>query len=473
MTKLLDIEFDFEVKSIVEDSRKVVPGSIFVCIKGIHTDGHQFVDKAIENGASFIFSEHELEVSIPYKVVEDTQVIYSNLNAEFYNNPQGKMTFVGVTGTDGKTSTSTVLKDMLSTVKKVAYLGTNGLEFDGESEYLGYTTPPADILYKKLDEVASKHAEIVCMEASSMALDQKRCENLEFDVAIFTNLSHEHLDVHKTMEHYFESKAILFDKVSEIGNRIINIDDGYGKKLYSRYQDHVISYGIENQADFYAQNIVYSFDQTTFDLVFDGKTHNVVSPLIAKYNVYNLLSAIAACYSLGLAVERAIELIANIRPVDGRMHVYKEDVTAVVDFAHTPNSLEKLIMFAKSVTKGHVWVVFGSAGGRDHEKRPLMGEVASRCADKVIITNDDPRFEDPLVIMNEIAAACKHDNYQIIESRADAIKYAILSADDGDSILVTGKGNEDFQLVHGKSLEYNDIREVQLSLKKRKDSKEI
>jgi UDP-N-acetylmuramoyl-L-alanyl-D-glutamate--2,6-diaminopimelate ligase len=233
MTKLLDIEFDFEVVNIVEDSRKVIPGSIFVCIKGLHADGHDYVDKAVENGASFIFSERELNVEVPYKVVKDTQIIYSNLNAAFYGKPQNKMTFVGVTGTDGKTSTSTLLKDMLSTVKKVAYLGTNGLEFEGESEYLGYTTPPADILYKKLAEVASKQAEIVCMEASSMALDQKRCEDLRFDVAIFTNLSHEHLDVHKTMEHYFESKAILFDKVTDKGNRIINIDDEYGKTLYS------------------------------------------------------------------------------------------------------------------------------------------------------------------------------------------------------------------------------------------------
>lgn len=472
MTKLLDYEFDFKITNICEDSRKVIPGSIFVCIEGIHSDGHEYVEQAVKSGAQHIFASKEVIADVNVTIVSDTKALFSNLNAAFYGNPEKELSFIGVTGTDGKTSTSSVVKDMLSTRFDIAYLGTNGLEFNGENEYLGYTTPPADILFKKLRQIVDAGAKVICMEVSSMALDQKRCESLSFDTSIFTNLSHEHLDVHKTMEHYFESKAILFDKTKETGTMIINSDDEHGKILIDRHQC-AVSYGIESKADFYATNIQYDFMHTEFELLFDGDIYHVKSPLIAKYNVYNLLAAIATCYSFGISISDAISLIENIKAVDGRMHVYQEDITAVVDFAHTPNSLEKLIIFAKTITSGDVWVVFGSAGGRDHEKRPLMGRVASEFADNVIITNDDPRFEDPLVIMNEIAKACPKDNFTIIESRKKAIEYAIMNAKSNDTVLVTGKGNEDFQLVKGEKLYYNDIEEVQKSLSKRKVSKEI
>ncbi len=470
MTSLLGYDFEFEVSNICEDSRKVIPGSIFVCIDGINLDGHDYALSALSNGAKHIFANRDIEGinSKQITIVKDTKSLFAQLNSAFYGFPERELSIIGVTGTDGKTSTSTVIKDMLKHDLRIAYLGTNGLEFNSQTEYLGYTTPPSDILFKKMREIVNLGAKVLCMEVSSMALDQRRCEGLEFDVSIFTNLSHEHLDVHKTMEHYFESKALLFDKMRENGKRIINIDDQHGKLLLGRHQPEVISYGIDEKADFFATNIEYGFSKTEFDLIFEDNKYHIVSPLIAKYNVYNLLSAIATCYSYGFSIGKSLEMISNIEAIDGRMHVYQEDITTVVDFAHTPNSLEKLIIFAKTITKGQVWVVFGSAGGRDHEKRPLMGAVASKYADKVIITNDDPRFEDPKKIMDEIAAACSKDNYEIIESRSKAIEYAVLHANENDTVLVTGKGNEDFQLVKGQKLYYNDIEEVINSLSKRK-----
>jgi len=463
--QLLNFNFDFDVANIVEDSRKVTEGSIFVCIKGIHVDGHNYVDKAIENGAKFIFAQREIESTVPYYVAKDTKTLYAILNSEFYGRPQKDLTLIGVTGTDGKTSVSTVIKDMLKQSEKIAYLGTNGLSYREENEYLGYTTPPADILFKKLGELVTKGANTLCMEVSSMALDQRRCETLDFEVAIFTNLTHEHLDVHKTMEHYFESKALLFDRVTESGIRIINIDDEYGIELANRYQTNVVTYSIDGQADIVASNIELAFHKTIFDVNYKGKTFKIVSPLIAKYNVYNLLSAMATCLHLGYKIDELQGLVDKIQPVDGRMFVLNnENITVVVDFAHTPNSLKEIILFAKEVATNEVTVIFGSAGGRDHEKRPLMGAVASKYSDNVIITNDDPRFEDPIKIMSEIADACENDNYKIIESRKQAILHGVTTAKKGDVILITGKGNEDFQLIKGETIYYNDIEEAQKAL---------
>ncbi len=451
---------NIEIDSINIDSKEKKPNSIFVCIEGSKYDSHNFVNEAILNGCCFVVSEKTLNCSVPYIKVNNTKNELARLSSIFYNNPSSKLNIIGVTGTDGKTTVSTILSNLIN---NTGYIGTNGIDYNSEHYTTNNTTPDSLVINAFLSDMFNNNIKNVAMEVSSKSIIDSRIDYIPFQIAIFTNLTHEHLDNHYTMENYFKTKAKLFTSLDKNSLAIINIDDQYGKELVKMTKAKVITYGIDNKANLRATNISYDIKGSTFDLIYKYRTFkNIHTNLIGNYNVYNILACIAVFFDFHMPFKEIRRKLLQVPNISGRMEIIKSDTfQPIIDFAHTPNSLYQLLSTLKPLCKGNIITVLGAAGNKDKSKRGLMGKVATLLSDFVIFTEEDSYTENLSLIIDDLTSQLETENYMIIESRKNAIKMASKIANNDDFILITGKGNEKTMSKNNTVINYNDIIEIQ------------
>lgn len=452
---------NFDIANVTDDSRKVGSGTLFVCVKGEKFDGHDFAKEALTLGAVLIITQRDLGLS-PQIVVEDTRKIYGELCASWFNHPERRLKLIGVTGTNGKTTMTKLIKEILmKSGHKVGLLGTIQNEIGDEILPAKNTTPPAFEYMELLSEMVKKGCDCAVMEISSFALSQNRIGTSHFRVAVFTNLTQDHLDYHKTMENYYQAKKLLFS-ACDLG--IINTDDAYGKRLYQEVSCDKYSYGTFGEETFSAENIQLSSDKITYDLNYDREKTPVSINMTGAFNVLNSLAAIAACVKIGMPIAKTAAAIADIGGVKGRCEVIPtgRDFTVICDYAHTPDAIENVLSSLKPNTKGDLICLFGCGGNRDKLKRPLMAKAAAKFADKIIVTSDNPRDENPDEIIKDILKgfAKKSPPYETISDRKEAISSAIKSAKSGDVIALLGKGHEDYQVLENEKTIHFDEREI-------------
>jgi len=453
---------EIEVTGIAYDSREVKPGDLFVAIPGLKQDGTKFVQDAIKKGARAVVVEKEIKVDpgIAKFRVPNSRASLSLLANKFYDYPSQKLKLIGITGTNGKTTITYLVEALFKAARqKVGLIGTVEARVDGKIISLKLTTPESADLQPILAQMVQKGASYAVMEVSSHALALDRVLGCEFDTAIYTNLTHDHLDFHKTMEDYLKAKLKLFKMLAGEGKSIINVDDAYSSKVLENAQGQIIKYGIENEAEVKAQNIEIKLNLMTFDLITPPGETKISTPLIGKVNVYNILAAVACGLAYGLELNLIKKAIEGLKFIPGRFEriICGQKFPVIVDFAHSPDSLQKLVETVMPLTAGKIILVFGCPGDRDKEKRGVMGEIAGRLADFSIITTDDPHSEDPEKIIKDIEKGLTR--YQKIVDRREAIKRAIEMASDEDLVLIAGRGHEKYQDFAGKKVEL-DYRKV-------------
>ncbi|MCX7940427.1 MAG: UDP-N-acetylmuramoyl-L-alanyl-D-glutamate--2,6-diaminopimelate ligase [Endomicrobia bacterium] len=473
------------VSGIKYNSKLVTKGDIFVCLPGTHTDGILYIDEAVRNGASVIVTQKDLEfkyADVLLLVVDDIQTTLAKLAANFYENPTKNLLLIGITGTNGKTTTSYLLENIFLTAGyKTGVIGTINYRYDDKIIPANNTTPFASDLQAILYEMLNSGVKVVIMEVSSHALAQKRVAECEFDIAIFTNLSPEHLDYHHNMEEYFNAKSLLFKSMtstkkecfnnSTLGRKVcvINYDDEYGKRLINLcpIKDILLySKGSKNKnGKFTAVNIHYKELETEFEIVKNNNLRvKINTQLIGEFNVYNILAAFVAAYSQGVEVEHIVEGIKKVKSIPGRLEKVEvpADFSVIIDYAHTPEALEKVLLTLKQIPHNRIITVFGCGGDRDRSKRPIMGSIATSMSDYVIVTSDNPRTEEPQKILLDIEVGIKKinkQNYEIIVDRKEAIFKALSLARTKDIILLAGKGHEDYQIIGTEKIHF-DEREI-------------
>lgn len=468
--------------SMTADSRKVQAGSLFLAYPGSHSDGRNYIAKAIQAGAAAVIWEKEgftwnADWQVKNLPVQDLKPQVGNVAAEFYQNPSSKLTMIGVTGTNGKTSVSQWIAQCLTLLgKKTAVLGTIGNGILGTQTEAANTTPDAILLQAMLADYVQQHADAVAMEVSSHGLDQGRVNGVVFDIAVLTNLSRDHLDYHETMEAYAAAKQKLF-AWEGLGAAVVNADDAFGSKLASsiKAQGKVcVTYGFEHA------DVKYDISANYLRLHDAGLSMQVKTPqgeatikasVLGRFNAYNLLAVLATLLTLNVGLNEAVAAVENIKPVLGRMQQFGggELPLVVIDYAHTPDALEKVLSTLKEQVgndsvSAKLVCVFGCGGDRDMGKRPLMGKIASKLADQVIVTSDNPRTENPAAIIAAVVSEMKA-GYVIEADRATAIRTAIQHAHQGDIVLVAGKGHENYQEISGVKLPFDDALIAQATLK--------
>ena len=455
------INVDTKIKSIKINSKEVTKGDLFVCTMGVTADRHDFVDEAKRKGAKALVVNHTVDSELPQIIVEDTNKELANIVTKFYDYPSTKMKMIGITGTDGKTSTATIIYQLLNQVTKCGYIGTNGVKCPTYEDDSNNTTPTTEHLNRFLNNFYLNNCTYTCMESGSEGLAQGRCENIEYDYSIFTNLTHEHLNYHKTMNNYMKAKSILFKQTKKTGTSILNIDDKYAKEISKFCNGKVLFYGKNENADFRFTNVVITPELTKFDLIHNNTTYHITSPLLGMFNVYNLTAALAILIVDGYDINKF--KLDNLY-VDGRMTDINlgQNFKVIVDYAHTPNGYLNLFELTKTLKANRTIIVAGSAGERDKEKRPVMGKILVDNADLVVFTYEDPRSEDPMKICEDIISELKetHNNYEIVIDRREAIQKAIDMAGPKDIVLVLGKGNETYQKLKDGKIDFNDVEEA-------------
>jgi UDP-N-acetylmuramoyl-L-alanyl-D-glutamate--2,6-diaminopimelate ligase len=464
LNELFSCEYDILIESIEEDSRVVKKNYLFCCIDGLTFDGHQFVNQATQNGAVAILANRQLDVNVPVIVVDDTKRAMNMALSAFYDNPESKLKLISVTGTDGKTTVSSILYQLLNIFDNCGYIGTNGIECKKFKKSSNYTTSFPNELYESFDNFLKNDCHYVSMEASSERLGTNRLDGIDFDIAIFTNITRDHLNNHKTMDNYIMAKGKLFSLVKENGYSIINNDDEYSDKIKEVAKGKIITYGINNKSDVMATNIIIEENKLSFDILINDNKYEVISPLSGIFNVYNLMASIIACNNLGYEVENIIEAIKLLKPIKSRMELvnYNQPFKIMIDYAHTANALKNLLEYVNIIKHNKLIVVTGSAGGRDAGKRCDMGKVVTDLADYVIFTMDDPRNEDPNDIIDDMISNIKDkkNKYERVIDRSKAISKALAMAKENDIVVIAGKGNDSYMAIGNKYLPYNDFDEV-------------
>ncbi len=459
---LSPVSGDVDITHIAYDSRRVVSGSLFVCIKGFIADGHQYIESAIANGAAAILVQDDVNsVSVPCIKAEDTRKALAQIAANFYDHPEQKMKIVGVTGTNGKTTVTTLIKSILEfSGKKVGLIGTNENMIGSEILPTERTTPESLELFELFSKMVDAGVEYVIMEVSSHSLILNRVFGICFETATFTNLTQDHLDFHETMENYYQAKRLLFN-ICKKG--IVNIDDAAGMRISEDRPCPLLTYSVEHDSDYKATDIRISSRGVIFNVSHDETPLSVRLGIPGKFSVYNALAAFSTCIALGIEPEKITEALLIAKGVKGRAEtVYTgTDYTVLIDYAHTPDGLENILKTVKEFTKGRVVTLFGCGGDRDPVKRPIMGEIAGTLSDYCIITSDNPRTEEPMSIIRQIEEGMKRTSctYTVIENRREAIQYAITTAEPGDCVVLAGKGHETYQII-GKEKRHFDEREV-------------
>ena len=456
-----------EIGQIVSDSRRVVPGSLFVAVRGVAVDGHQYIASAIEKGAVAIVCEEypkELADKATFVVVKDSAYALGLLLSKSYGDPSQKLKLVGVTGTNGKTTIATVLYELFRRLGyKVGLLSTVCNYIDGEAIPTDHTTPDPITLHALIARMVEAGCTYAFMEVSSHSIDQRRISGLDFDGGIFTNLTRDHLDYHKTVENYLKAKKKFFDELPAKAFALTNLDDKSGMVMLQNTQAKKLTYSLRTVADFKGKILESHFEGT--DLLINDK--EVTVRFVGRFNAYNLLAVYGAAVSLGADPDEVLVALSAMHPVSGRFETIHspEGFTAIVDYAHTPDALTNVLNSIHEVLegKGRIITVVGAGGNRDKGKRPLMAKEAVRLSDQVILTSDNPRFEEPDAIIQDMVAGLTKADLErtlCITDRAQAIKTATMLAKRGDVILVAGKGHEDYQEVKGVKHHFDDREQL-------------
>jgi UDP-N-acetylmuramoyl-L-alanyl-D-glutamate--2,6-diaminopimelate ligase len=458
---------DLEVSRLAYDNREVAPGTLFFCVRGFTRDGHDFAQQAIERGAVALVVERPLGLGVPEVQVPDARAAMAPAAARFYGDPTAELQIAGVTGTNGKTTTAFLMRTLLEAGgRQTGLLGTVKSVVGGVEHEVERTTPEAIDLQRTFRAMLEAGDRACAMEVSSHALELHRADAIHFEVALFTNLTQDHLDFHPTMEDYFAAKRRLF---CELGPRrtVINLDDPYGRRLASEVSDP-ITFALDREASYRAENVHTGLAGSSFTVrAPEGESLDVRSPLRGRFNVYNVLGAFAAACELGISVDVAAAAIETAGQVPGRLEPVEEgqEFAVLVDYAHTPDSLQNVLEAARSLTSHRLHVVFGCGGDRDRAKRPLMGEVAVRLADRVIVTSDNPRSEDPEAIIAEILAGTG-PGVEHMADRREAILTTLAGADPGDVVIIAGKGHEQGQEFEGgRKIPFDDVTVVREALR--------
>ena len=444
-------DMEAEITGVSYDSRCTQAGDLFVAVSGFAVDGHKFVPMAAEKGAVCAICEREVEGTIPCVVVENTRRALAVIGENWFDHPAREMTMVGVTGTNGKTTSTYLIKSILEKKAgaKVGLIGTIQNMIGDQVIPTERTTPESFELQRLFRQMADAGCTHVVMEVSSHALALDRVYDIPFAVAVFTNLTQDHLDFHKTMEHYCDAKALLF---RQCDTAVYNADDPWHERLLRGSSCRRFSYGVESEADLRAKNVRLTAGSVAFDAEADTEWTPVEVGIPGPFTVYNTLDAMAACYNLGVSLQDCADALRQGHGVKGRMEVIPtpgKGYTILNDYAHTPDALENVLTAVKGFAKGRTVVLFGCGGDRDRTKRPIMGGIAARLADFCIVTSDNPRTEEPQAIIDDILAGMAGcDHYVTIPDRVEAIHWAMDNAKDGDVIVLAGKGHEDYQEIN-------------------------
>ncbi|MCH7320739.1 UDP-N-acetylmuramoyl-L-alanyl-D-glutamate--2,6-diaminopimelate ligase [Solibacillus sp. MA9] len=456
------------IKDVAIDSRSVQPSSLFICIKGFTVDGHDFAQKAVDAGATVIVTERllQLEGEVAQVIVNSTDRTLGILAAKFFDYPSKDLTMIGVTGTNGKTSVAGIIHNIFVGLgEKSALSGTIGFNLNGVLYESANTTSDALNTQQMIFRAKMEGCRAMVMEVSSHGLQLGRLAGVDYDVAVFTNLTHDHLDFHGTMENYGNAKGLLFSQLGQDLEKnkhvVLNADDAWSARYAEMTPFPIWTYGINNDAIFKAENCRYENGMTYFDMITPEGTFPIAMHLLGEFNVYNVLAAMAVFYARQFPIEAIIEQIEKLPPVKGRMEKVDTElpIQIFIDYAHTPDAIEKAINAALPYKKRENKLIFlvGTGGGRDKTKRPTMAEKAS-VADYVILTTDDPRYEEFDSITGDLAKGMQHDNFTCIGDRAEAVKHAISIAEPGDIIIFAGKGHEDYQIIENTKYPHSDAQ---------------
>ena len=458
---------DREITGVRYDSRRVTPGNLFVAVRGTSLDGHSFIEQAVDKGAVAVVGERAaLSQRATAIVVPDSRGALAQLAATFFGDPSRKLKMIGVTGTNGKSTTTFLIKHLLERASQsTGLIGTVQYEVGERRLPASRTTPESLDLQELLSQCVEAGCRNVVIEVSSHALSQGRANEIEFDIGVFTNLTRDHLDFHNGMKDYFLAKARLFESLRQSQKKdrkaIVNIDDPYGQQLVARFGRDlpIISYGMGARADFRASDFKVDMNGTSYRLDAKDKSYLVRLPLIGRFNIYNSLAALAAAHAVGLDVRNAVLALAKAPQIPGRLEAVpaKRKFQVFVDYAHTDDALLNVVKTCRDLNPNRLILVFGCGGNRDRAKRPLMGAVADQYADYAFITSDNPRKEDPEAIVRDVETGFKHKNYEKIVDRKLAITRAIAMAQPRDIVLIAGKGHEKYQEFSDHTVPFDDV----------------
>lgn len=470
--KKIENEKNIEIKGLSYNSKTTNEGDIFICLKGENSDGHKYAKAAYEKGAVAFFLEDDInfECNCPKIFVKSTKGAIADLSAQFYNNPSKNLNLIGVTGTNGKTTVTHLLQKIVEqSGESCGLIGTLGYKLSSEDTYheAKHTTPQAPELQHNFSRMLKANIKNIMMEVSSHALEQNRTGCCAFNGAVLTNLTQDHLDYHITMNNYFEAKALLFKNISEDGFAIINNDDQYAQsfKNITKKGVKILTYGIKNSADITAKNINFSIDGASFECKTPKGDLILNLQLNGMFSVYNTLAALTTAIAMGIELDTIKTALENTPSVAGRFEIVNKEPLIIVDYAHTPDGLENVLKAAREITPkdSKLICLFGCGGDRDATKRPKMGAIADKLADKVIVTSDNPRSENPNLIISDIMAGIKTittDRIFVEVDRKEAIKYIKKIANKNDVAVVAGKGHEDYQILKDRTIHFDDREEV-------------
>ncbi|MEX3713087.1 UDP-N-acetylmuramoyl-L-alanyl-D-glutamate--2,6-diaminopimelate ligase [Cytobacillus horneckiae] len=458
-------EEDIEITSIENDNRTVEEGSLFVCIKGYTVDGHDFASSAVEKGAVAVIAERQLNLPVPVFVVKNTRRAMALLADAFYGQPSQQLHLIGVTGTNGKTTISHIIDKILADAgKTTGLIGTMYTKIGNQTFEVKNTTPESLTLQRTFNKMKDSGVTSAVMEVSSHSLDEGRVHGCDYDIAVFTNLTQDHLDYHQTMDEYRRAKGLLF---AQLGNAfhydrpkyaILNADDAASYDYEKSTSAYVLSYGIDHDADFRATHIQMTSAGTSFDLITPVGSYSIQMQLIGKFSVYNVLASIAAAFASNIPMESIIHSVEEVKGVSGRFETVDagQDFSVIVDYSHTPDSLENALKTVKQIAGQRIFTVVGCGGDRDRSKRPIMAKIACEYSTDAIFTSDNPRTEDPDEILKDMEAGVKGQSYKVITDRKEAIEYAVKQAGKGDCILIAGKGHETYQQIGHEIIDFDD-----------------
>ena len=477
----LSIEYsnlkDVEITGMSYDSRKIEQGNIFFAIKGIKEDGNKYIKSAVRNGAVLIITEEDLksEDGTQFIKVKNIRKLMASLSRIYYTDGLSNLKLIGITGTNGKTTTSYLIKYLLESAGfKTGLIGTIDYQIGNTSFNSVLTTPDSIELNILLGKMEKREMNFCVMEVSSVALEMDRTYGLNFDSAVFTNLTSEHLDYHKNMENYFQAKKILFDGLKESSYAVSNKDDKYGEKILADTNSRKFFYSIRNESDLRACNEKISLYGTEFEINYGNKNYKFNTSLSGRFNIYNILASISTVINYNIDIEHIHSVLAGFNEVSGRFNKVKlnNGAVAVIDYSHTSDSLKNAILAAREIVSnenrnGRVITIFGCGGDKDKTKRPVMGKYAANLSDYTIITSDNPRSEDPFKIIEEIVSGIvkEKNNYEVIEDREKAIKRGIEISSGGDIVLICGKGHENYQEIKGIKNHFDDKEIIDKYLK--------
>lgn len=459
---------DIEIEEITCDSRRVMPGMAFVCVKGGRLDGHEHAAEAVNRGAAVVIAQRDVGLKNQI-IVENTRRAYAVMCANFYGNPSRRLKLIGVTGTNGKTTITNLLKHILeSSGYKVGLIGTIQNEIDDMALPAKYTTPDPAQLHALFARMAEAGCDYAVMEVSSHALDQDRVEGCRFEAGIFTNLTQDHLDYHGTMENYYQAKKKLFS-LCKVG--IVNRDDPYGRRLMEEAPCPIQTFSVsDDAADYTAKNISISASGSRFAFLGAGIIARIQFPMPGMFSVSNAMAAAVCAVSVGLSLDKTAVALNSCPGVCGRTQILKTDTpfTVIDDYAHTPDAIEKILGAIREFAPGRIMILFGCAGNRDGRKRPLMAAAAAKGADFVILTSDNPRSEDPVKIIQDALPGFEGFDtpYVVIPDRYQAIRWALENAEEGDVLLLAGKGHEDYQVLDYGTICFDERQVVKELLEK-------